>query len=79
MKHFIPRNGVYVYFREYEHEKIMVVSNHTSKTVKVDLSYYAEETNGYQYGLEVLSGIKFKLDVDYWNIKGNNILILELC
>ena len=57
----------------------MVVSNHTSKPVKVDLSYYDEETNGYQYGLEVLSGIKFKLDVDYWNIKGNNILILELC
>lgn len=79
MKHFIPKKGVYVYFREYEHEKIMVVSNHTSKPVKVDLSYYDEETNGYQYGLEVLSGIKFKLDVDYWNIKGNNILILELC
>lgn len=78
MKHFIPKKGVYVYFREYEHEKIMVVSNHTSKTVKVDLSYYAEETNGYQYGLEVLSGVEYKLDVDKMDIEGNNILILEL-
>lgn len=79
MKHFIPKNGVYVYFREYEHEKIMVVSNHTSKPVKVDLSHYVEETNGYQCGLEVLSGAKYELDVGKLDIKGNYILILKLC
>ena len=42
MKHFIPQNGVYVYFRSVDDEVIMVVSNNTSKSTKIDFSHYDE-------------------------------------
>lgn len=78
MKHFIPQNGVYVYFRSAEDETIMVVSNNTSKSAKIDLSCYAEELSNWILGIDVVSGLKVQLNVDNMDIKGHQTLILEL-
>lgn len=59
MKHFIPQNGIYVYFRIYEDEKVMVISNGLSKSSILDLGHYREELNGYEYGIDVETGKKF--------------------
>ena len=79
MKHFITQNGVYVYFRSVEDEVVMVVSNNTSKSAKIDLSHYEEMLQNKTLGIDVISGLKVRLDADDMDIKGNNILILELC
>ena len=78
MKHFIPQNGVYVYFRSVDDEVIMVVSNNTSKSTKIDFSHYDEALQDKTYGVDVISGLKVQLDADDMDIKGNSILILEL-
>lgn len=78
MKHFIPQNGVYVYFREYGEEKVMVISNNTSQKTKVNLCHYAEELANKSHGIEVVSRMKVDLNMEYLNINSNSVFILEL-
>ncbi|MEL6142880.1 MAG: alpha-amylase family glycosyl hydrolase, partial [Bacteroidota bacterium] len=42
---FVPRDGVYAYFRHTNNERIMVLFNGSSQTRSVDLSPYAEQLN----------------------------------
>ena len=78
MKHFVPQNGVYVYFRSYEDEKIMVLSNNYSKSSVVELNRYEEELAKYKYGIDVITGKMVDLVVGKMTIKKNEILILLL-
>lgn len=79
MKHFIPQNGIYVYFRIYEDEKVMVISNGLSKSSTLDFGRYREELSGYEYGINVVTGRKFFLkDNQNLRIKRNEIIILNL-
>lgn len=78
MKHFIPQQGVYVYFRQYGDEKVMVVVNGTSKRVDIDLSQYVEELDGYTLGIDVITDKKMRLDTPSFRVKSNNVLILNL-
>ena len=61
MKHFIPQKGVYVYFRQYEDEKVMVVVNVASKRMDIDLSQYMEELDGYKSGTDIITERKMRL------------------
>ena len=78
MKHFIPQQGVYVYFRQYGDEKVMVVVNGTSKRVDIDLSQYMEELDGYALGIDVITDKKMRLDTLSFRVKSNDVLILNL-
>ena len=78
MKHFIPQQGVYVYFRQYGDEKVMVVVNGTSKRVDIDLSQYMEELDGYALGIDVITNKKMRLDTLSFRVKSNDVLILNL-
>ena len=78
MKHFIPQQGVYVYFRQYEEEKVMIVVNGTSKRVDIDLSQYMEELDGYALGIDVITDKKMRLDTLSFRVKSNDVLILSL-
>lgn len=78
MKHFIPQQGVYVYFRQYEEEKVMIVVNGTSKRVDIDLSQYMEELDGYALGIDVITDKKMRLDTLSFRVKSNDVLILNL-
>ncbi len=78
MKHFIPQNGVYVYFRTCEEEKIMVISNGYSKLSCIDFMQYDEELSGYSYGVDILNGDIINILDREFEIKKNNILILNL-
>lgn len=78
MKHFIPQKGVYVYFRQYENEKMMVVVNVASKRIDIDLSRYVEELDGYKSGTDVITDKRIRLDTVFLTIKSNDVLILNL-
>lgn len=78
MKHFIPQQGVYVYFRQYGDEKVIVVVNGTSKRVDIDLSQYMEELHGYALGIDVITDKKMQLETESFTIKSNGVLILNL-
>lgn len=78
MKHFIPQDGVYVYFRSYKDEKVMILANCTSKTSAIDLSLYKEGIKDYNYGTDVISNKQIYLTNSTLTMKKNAIFILEL-
>jgi len=53
---FIPQDGVYTYFRYTDTACVMVIANNTKDEKKVDGARFAERTNGFTSGVEVVSG-----------------------
>ena len=53
---FIPQDGVYTYFRYTDTDCVMVIANNTKDEKKVDGTRFAERTNGFTSGVEVVSG-----------------------
>ncbi len=47
LTHYIVENGVYVYFRTYENETVMVILNNNDKEVNLDLDRFSENLKGY--------------------------------
>jgi len=53
--HYVPKEGVYVYFRSLEKEQVMVVLN-KNKTEKIlDVSRFAEQLRGYDEGYNIIT------------------------
>lgn len=46
MKHFMPRNNVYVYERSYNGKSILVLMNGISEAINVELEHYKEVLDG---------------------------------
>jgi len=53
---YIPKDGLYVYFRYDNNQTVMVISNTGDKTVKPDWSRYRERVNGFSRARNVVSG-----------------------
>lgn len=53
---FIPKDGVYIYFRYDNKQTIMVITNTGDKPVKPDWNYYTERTAGFRQIKDVVSG-----------------------
>ena len=56
MMQFIPKDGVYVYFRYDDKQTVMVIANTGDKPVTLDWSRFAERTAGYSKLKEVVQG-----------------------
>jgi neopullulanase len=54
--HFLPVDGLYVYFRYDDKQTIMCVMNTADKTMPVDFSRYSEITRGFKQAKDILSG-----------------------
>lgn len=55
LTHFIPQNGIYVYFRYNDTDKVMVIVNKNEKEVTLDLNRFAEQAGKYMSGKDVIS------------------------
>jgi glycosidase len=55
-KHFAPQEGVYVYFRYNDKERVMVVLNNNDKEQTLDVNRFKESLGASTNGYEVLSG-----------------------
>jgi neopullulanase len=53
---FIPKDGIYIYFRYDNKQTVMVITNTSDKPVKPDWSIYNERTKGFSQLKEVTSG-----------------------
>ena len=53
---FIPKDGVYIYFRYDNKQTVMVIANTGDKPVKPDWNYYIERTGGFKQLKDVVSG-----------------------
>lgn len=61
-RHFIPEDGVYVYFRYDDAKRVMVIWNTNEQAVNHSLGRYAEMLKGYQKGQDVLKGQSVELN-----------------
>ncbi len=53
---FIPKDGLYIYFRYDNSQTVMVVANSSDKSVKPDWTIYAERTKGFSRVRNVVTG-----------------------
>lgn len=77
MKHYIPQNNVYVYFRYNDTESVMVVLNNSKEKQTLNLSRFQESLHNYSNAKDVLTNKDFNLKEDI-SIEGKSVLILEL-
>jgi glycosidase len=77
MKHYIPDNNVYVYFRYTDSKSVMVVINNSKESKTFPTNRFQESTLNYKTGNDVLTGKAIDLKNDI-TIDGKSVLILEL-
>ena len=77
MKHYIPVDNVYVYFRYTESESVMVIINNSNETQTFKTNRFAESIQNRQAGKDILSGKNIDLKNDI-SIEGKSVMVLEL-
>ncbi len=53
--HFLPENGVYVYFRYSDSESVMVILNNTNEAKTLDTKRFNERLTGYSSGKNIIT------------------------
>lgn len=77
LMHFIPEEGLYVYFRYNNEQTVMCVMNTSGNSKQVDFAKYAERTEGFGSARNVLTGEEFSLNNSV-SINGTDMWVLEL-
>lgn len=75
--HFVPEEGLYVYFRYDKNQTVMCVMNTASDSKRVNFERYKEQLNGFTNATNVLSGESLPLNAAA-NIAGDEMWVLEL-
>ncbi|WP_347218706.1 glycoside hydrolase family 13 protein [Chryseobacterium sp.] len=76
-KNFVPKDGVFTYFRYNDKESVMVIINNNKKDQTLDLQYFEESLKGFSKGKDVISGKEFSLQKSL-TIPAKIPLIIEL-
>jgi glycosidase len=74
---YVPKGGVYVYFRYDDKQTVMCVMNTTDKPATVDLSRFSERMKGLPKAYDVATGTEFTLQ-NTLTIGGKYLLVMEL-
>ncbi|MFZ4547153.1 MAG: glycoside hydrolase family 13 protein [Bacteroidales bacterium] len=77
LTHFIPENGIYVYFRTLEKESVMVIVNNNKETKTLETKRFDENIKGFKRGKDVMDGSKLK-DLSNIEVQGKSVKIIEL-
>ncbi|SMO67199.1 Glycosidase [Saccharicrinis carchari] len=76
--HFIPEEGIYVYFRYTDNQTVMVILNNNTKgSKKVHSMRFREVMGGFTHGTNIISGRKL-IDLKNINTKAKTAMVLEL-
>ena len=79
MRHFVPENDYYVYFRYDDEKKIMVVLNNSEKEPKtIDLQRFSEMLSDVSRGRDILSGREIKDLHTAFTIPAKTAMVIEL-
>ena len=77
MKHYIPENNVYVYFRYMDQKSVMVIINNSETAQSLKTARFRESLQNYSSGTDVISGQKTAIDNDI-TIGPKAAMVLEL-
>jgi hypothetical protein len=77
LKHFIPKDGIYVYFRYDRNNTVMVAINNSGEEKKIDKTRYDEFLKDVSRGTDILTGKTFD-NLSEIILPSKTALILEL-
>jgi glycosidase len=77
LKHFAPIDGLYVYFRYNDDEKVMIVLNKNNQEKQIDTERFNEVIGNCTRGKEIISGTTFP-DLKNLKVSGKSAMIVEL-
>jgi len=77
LTHFVPENGVYIYFRHNENQIVMIILNKNKEDQKLILERYKKILGGISKGKDVITGKDYELHKEVL-VPGMTPLILEL-
>lgn len=78
LKHYIPEDNLYVYFRYNDNESVMIILNNSDKEARtITRERYLESMNGFNSGFEVISGTTIE-DLKSFRIAPKSAMIIEL-
>jgi len=77
LMHFVPEDGIYVYFRYNNDEVVMVMLNKNETEKKVTTKRFSEITNGFKKGREIITS-KEILNISEIIIPAKTAMIIEL-
>lgn len=77
LTHYLPEDGVYVYFRYTEEESVMVMLNNTNEDKEVKMERFYENLKGYSTGRSVLDRRSWE-NLDKITVPAKSPLIIEL-
>lgn len=75
--HYLPEDGLYVYFRYDDDQTVMCIMNTAKKEMKVDFSKYSERADGFTAAKNILNSQAVTLDKSY-SIPAMSMTVLEL-
>jgi len=77
LRHFIPNDGIYTYFRQDKQSSVMVVMNNIDQAKTIETNRYNEVLSNFRSGKEIISGNMIS-DLSKLTIPGKSVLIIEL-
>lgn len=77
LRHFVPRNGAYVYVREYQDKKVLVILNGVDRENTINLSQYEEVLDGKTTGKDIITGKTVSFEKEL-TLTSRETLIIEL-
>lgn len=77
MKHYIPENNVYVYFRYTEQKTVMVVLNNSTTSQTIKTNRFKESIQNFTQGTDVISGKKIDIK-SALTLEEKSVIVLEL-
>ena len=75
--HYPVKNGVYIYFRSYENDLVMVMINNNKRSRKIDPNRFNEVISEKKQGISVLDNKVYDLTTKI-NLPGKGALILKV-
>jgi glycosidase len=77
LMHFVPEDGIYVYFRYNHDEVVMIMLNKNETEKKVDTKRFSEMTKGYRSGKEIITSKEIS-NISEIIIPAKTAMIIEL-
>jgi hypothetical protein len=77
MTHYIPEDGVYVYFRYNDEQSLMIILNNNAEEKTIETKRFAENMKGFETGTDLLHRTWFE-NLDEITIPAMDSRVIEL-
>lgn len=77
LMHFVPENGMYIYFRYNDDETVMIVLNKNMESKELSTDRFNEIMKGFTHGTDIISSTKID-DINKFSVPARSAMIIEL-